>query len=226
MIIHLISIGCEVLFQVPPALDTSCWRNICKYIQFHLANFKLSWPYWSHWEQEYLAANYGDQDAVRGIEWHYFFFYNYHNHYDRYLGFCKVVVDGLSRCMFRPTLLITIPAAFKDIARDSPPLLPMFDAFNNDPKSIVARKVAELLESRQDADTIEDFIDSEHEGIDLSNEGDTWQVILLVQAIIRVSNRLLSTLLTLLDTYRDLVRIFLDVEGGQEVVYTRFMINS
>lgn len=133
------------------------------------------------------------------------------------LGFCKVVVDGLSRCMFRPTLLITIPAAFKDIAKDSPPTLPIFDAFNNDPKAIVARRVVELLESRQDADAIEDFIDSEHEGIDLAAEGDTWQVILLVQAIIKASNRLLSTLLTLLDTYRDLVRIFLDVEGGQEV---------
>ena len=126
--------------------------------------------------------------------------------------------------MFRPTVLITIPAAFKDIAKDSPPNLPMLDPFNNDPKAVVAKRVVELLESRQDADVIEDFIDSEHEGIDLSIEGDTWQVVLLVQAMIKASNRLLSTLLTLLDVYRDLVRIFLDVEGGQEVKATNSIL--
>ena len=120
--------------------------------------------------------------------------------------------------MFRPTVLITLPAAFKDIARDSPPILPLFDAFNNDPKALVARRVVELLESRVDADAIEDWIDSEHEGIDLNAEGETWQVVLLVQSIIKVSNRILSTLHTLLDLYRDLVRMFLDVEGGQEVL--------
>ena len=120
--------------------------------------------------------------------------------------------------MFRPTVLITLPAAFKDIARDSPPILPLFDAFNTDPKALVARRVVELLESRVDADAIEDWIDSEHEGIDLNAEGETWQVVLLVQSIIKVSNRILSTLHTLLDLYRDLVRMFLDVEGGQEVL--------
>jgi hypothetical protein len=37
-----------------------------------------------------------------------------------------------------------------------------------------------------------------------------------MQAIVHVSKRLLSTVHALLDTYRDLLRTFLDVDGGQE----------
>jgi hypothetical protein len=61
----MVLLGCGVLYQLSPALDTTSWRSLCKYLIYHLANFKLSWPYWSHWEQDFVNASYGEDDTMR-----------------------------------------------------------------------------------------------------------------------------------------------------------------
>ena len=52
---RIVATGCVGLYQLAPAMDTSAWKAITTWLSYHLANFKLSWPYWQYWSEEYTS---------------------------------------------------------------------------------------------------------------------------------------------------------------------------
>lgn len=143
--------GCGVIFQLTPALDTCSWRGVARYLQLHLVNFKLVWPYWSNWADEVTGATYGEHDAMR--------------------GFCGLVVDGCARVVYRETVISALPPALKLILdKDYSPALPLFTGMSDSPQSRVASHLAIMLANRESAEAIEDWLDSDHDGIDDSIE--------------------------------------------------------
>lgn len=77
-----------------------------------------------------------------------------------------------------------------------------------------------MLKNNLSADEIEDYLDSEeHEDIAQSNndEDDSWKGPLLLQSMLFQAKNLISSTLNYLDTYRDLLRAFLEDNVSQTV---------
>ena len=77
-----------------------------------------------------------------------------------------------------------------------------------------------MLKNNLSADEIEDYLDSEeHEDIAQSNndEDDSWKGPLLLQSMLFQGKNLISSALNYLDTYRDLLRAFLEDNVSQTV---------
>jgi hypothetical protein len=118
-----------------------------------LCNFKLAWPYWANWEEEFFNAAYAEDDAMR--------------------AFCTFVIDGCSRVTFKGSLQAALPPKLLgSTVRDVPLKLPLFAAGTTglSGKQAVAQRLVALIEVREAADAIEDFLDNEHPGVDDSIE--------------------------------------------------------
>ena len=85
---------------------------------------------------------------------------------------------------------------------------------------MIGAKLVSMLKNNLSADEIEDYLDSEeHENIAQSNndEDDSWRGPLLLQSMLFQAKNLISSTLNYLDTYRDLLRAFLEDNVSQTV---------
>lgn len=136
-----------VLAQLFPAMDSTSWRNITAWMSSHLANTKLAWPFWDYWSEEYAGSA---EDSV-------------------HRAFIRLLVEQCSRALPAQRLRIALPDAIhKAILEDFSPADELFtDAVDiDDPFVTVAKNVYQKIESREDPDELQEWLEETHDGVD------------------------------------------------------------
>lgn len=135
-----------VLAQLFPAMDTSAWRAVTRWLSCHLTNSKLAWPYWDYWASEYSEA---PTDGV-------------------HKAFMKLLVEQCSRAIPAQKLRAALPASLHDaIIEDfAPAASDMFGDSGGGSLAAVAKAVLQKVDSREDPDDLQEWLEEAHEGID------------------------------------------------------------
>ena len=190
-----------VLVQLFPAMDTSAWRGIALWLSSHLTNTKLAWPYWEHWGTEYASC---ESDSV-------------------HRAFMTDLVQHCERAVSSDRLRSALPASLHDAIHGefSPELGDLFasTADTSEPLVGVAHALLQKIDTREDPDDLQEWLEDSHDGVDDALQVENWRVGFLVKAIlISGSRKTFSQLITLIEKYRDVLRELGDGEEAQKVI--------
>ena len=228
----MVATACIGLYQLAPAMDTLAWRSLTQWLSFHLVNFKLSWPYWQYWSQEYAAVTEGAAGAGGQVN-------------DVSKAFIHEVVEKCARLSFPTAMKATLPAVLHPcmpvqeyLLTDTQTtslnysLLPVHrvhhpeDGSELTPVQGLALEVYQRMSTRVDAGGLEDWLDAaylpdSHSGNPDGEEySETYKCCILTEAAVCAggSGRMLSTLVGVLDRYCELLLSYtFNAENGQQV---------
>ena len=180
-------------------MDTSAWRCVTRWLSSHLTNTKLAWPYWDYWANDYADAA---PDSV-------------------HVSFINLLIEHCSRAVPAQRLKNALPSAIQGAILDefSPNLDSVFNTNDStDPLSRVAKSLLQKIESREDPDDLQEWLEESHEGVDDALQSENWRVSLLTKAILISGGRkTLSQLMSLIDKYRDVLRELGESNEAQKV---------
>lgn len=137
-----------VLAQLFPAMDSSAWRNVTRWLSSHLTNTKLAWPFWDSWANEYAESA---DDAV-------------------HKAFMNLLVEQCTSALSAQRLQSALPESIHcAIVSDfTPACTEMFsaDAVADSPLAGVARALLEKIDDRVDPDDLQEWLEEPHDGVD------------------------------------------------------------
>lgn len=218
---HAMAIGALVIYQLLPSMDYGSMREYSKWLAFQLLNTpNHTWPYWQHWYEDFSSALAVSNPAAD--EDHD----DISNSTAINMVFCQMAVDKMARVNIPEVIKQSLPESLHSwVNIDRTPKCDLFDidtmsnvdARNNELMSMAARLKLNLAE-RQDADSVEEFLDSPNELLDQGDNANIWRGVLLLKTILHIGGPTISIIITLCDKYMNLIRGYLGTEEDQQAM--------
>ncbi len=208
------------LFQLVPAMGTSSWRELTKFLTSHLLNTQLTWPLWTQWGEDYVNAIelecFGDQKT-----------------------FLDLLVNQLTRGSLPDRVMASIPESLHvAVPRDTSiePRCLMFDFVQNrtgelTSMQVVAGDLLVRIADKNHPNVLLQWLEGPHVGIDDMFQSESWRGILLISGILvsgaTKGNGTLSSVMSLIDRYRDPLReLAAASDNSEQVIHYNKLCNS
>lgn len=167
-----IALGALLIYQLMPSLDHSVLREYSTWLSFHLANTKLSWPYWDHWIEDLRP----DQVEAEGMS-------------DEVVAsldassasglFCRLIIDRLSRIFVPEVVRSSLPVSLHSWVPSSDQIhlnlswtyiheVDVSDGFLTSFEAVSINIMEQV--KQEDPDVIERFLDERNEALDSSHQ--------------------------------------------------------
>jgi hypothetical protein len=220
--------GMSILYSMVPAMDISCWRQLIDMLSFHLINFEMAWPFYAHYANDMVDAERNEIDNTK------LFIATFIDKCTRSAE-SSVVQKALPKSLhylipstlpvtncpiFGTTVVAPVegaPTAFtyspmSSISLHSKRVAIGSNIFTNGvPESILvslkelAAELLELVESKEDADVIETWMETIRD-VDDCDAAEGWRGGLFLQAILVAGKEILSATTKLFEKYKLLLR--------------------
>lgn len=240
-----LALGALLIYQMLHMMDPTAIQEYAKWLAFHLANTRLSWPYWDHWVNELQDDSTKDakekaenDDDLKDME-------NSDGNTMSIIGFdsingmfCRMVVDRLARIFVPPVVQESLPPALQPWVSNVKDALavhvnlstPIFigDVDGTIIETVITTTRAELsrvgdqlkamVNDREDADKVEVFLDEGNITLDNSIMADYWRGSLLLKVILLISGQVLSVLSSFAEKYSNPLRLYGESSASQEAM--------
>ena len=206
----ILAAGAGVLYRLVPAMDTGAWRELAQWITYHLVNFRLAWPYWTYWGQDYKPDSEDGDQVTR--------------------SFIKQVVDKTARLLFPERVRQHVPGDLYDCIPDCQKIEPACPVFatteiktsandtegtdGTETKDIdvsnaetIATQVLQHVEARDDNEDMKEFLDTlGNDAVIGYGEGVLWKAKFLLMACLVNGKKAPSSVFALFDKYGILLK--------------------
>ena len=201
----ILAAGAGVLYRLVPAMDTCAWREVAQWVTYHLVNFRLAWPYWAYWAQDFKPDSEDSDEVTR--------------------RFIRQVVDKTTRLLFPERVRQHIPGDLYDCIPDCQKIEPQCPAFITDTKTnvdpdeaetkdantskveTIATQILQHVEARDDNEDMKEFLDTlSADSVTGYGEEMAWKAKFLLMACLVDGKKAPSAVFTLFDKYNTLLQ--------------------